>query len=331
MSTPTRPKQLLALASDQPLILDTVERADRLTDRDRIRILAGQHLVAPFRRVLPDLPDSAYLIEPRARGTAPVLAWAAWIALADDPDAVMVSLHADHRVQPESAFADLIRDTVALATTTGELLTVGVPPTRPETGYGYIQPGEVVGTVGETRARSVVEFHEKPDADRAGGYVAAGHLWNTGLFVWRADRFLEEVHEHAPAIGEAMALLERGDVSAYFDAVPSISVDHAVLERSKRVAVVDATFEWDDVGSWTALRRTRPPDDRGNVSVGPVEVVDASRNIGASDGDPVVLWGVEDLVVVRASGITFVTTRERAPHLKDLLEDLPDALRSPDA
>lgn len=330
MSTPSRPKQLLALASDRPLIRDAVDRAERITPHDRIRILTGAHLVGPFRRVLPHLPDSGYLIEPRARGTAPVLAWAAWTAHREDADAVMVSLHADHRVHPESAFVDLIRDAVALASETGELLTVGVPPTRPETGYGYIQPGDAVATVGETRARGVVEFHEKPDSDTAAEYVAAGHLWNTGLFVWRADRFLEEVREHAPDIGGALELLDDGDVTGYFDAAPSISVDHAVLERSRRVAVVDATFEWDDVGSWSALRRTRPLDERGNVALGPVHAVDASRNIGASDGDPVVLWGVDDLVVVRASGITFVTRRDRAPHLKDLLEDLPDSLRNPD-
>lgn len=330
MSTPARPKQLLALASDRPLIRDTVDRAERITGRDRLRILTGMHLVEPFRGVLPDLPDSAYLIEPRARGTAPVLAWAAWTALAEDPDAVMVSLHADHRVHPEPAFVELLTDAVTLASSTGDLLTVGVPPTRPETGYGYIQPGDVVATTGETRARTVAEFHEKPDAELAAEYVAAGHLWNTGLFVWRADRFLEEVREHAPDIGSALDILDEGDVEGFFDTVPSISVDHAVLERSGRVAVVDATFEWDDVGSWSALRRTRPLDAHGNVSVGPVRAVDSSGTIGASDGDPVVLWGVEDLVVVRASGITFVTPRERAPHLKDLLEELPDQLRNPD-
>src|SRR6056297_4035731 len=167
MSTPARPKQLLALASDRPLIRDTVARAQRLTGRDRLRILTGAHLVEPFRAVLTELPDSAYLIEPRARGTAPVLAWAAWTALKDDPDAVIVSLHADHRVHPEGAFVDLLADAVALASATGDLLTVGVPPTRPETGYGYIQPGDVVATEGDTDARRVEEFHEKPDAERA--------------------------------------------------------------------------------------------------------------------------------------------------------------------
>lgn len=331
MSTPARPKQLLPLASDRPLIRDTVDRALRLTSRDRVRILTGEGLVGPFRRVLPDLPTPAYMVEPRARGTAPALAWAAWTAAREVADAVMVSLHADHRVEPETAFTSLLRDAVAIAHRTGHLLTVGVPPTRPETGYGYIQPGDPVAEAGDTAARRVAAFHEKPDVATAEAYVEAGYLWNTGLFVWRADRFLEEVREHEPRLGSALDHLDRGDVQAYFDAAPSISVDHAVLERSDRVAVVDATFEWDDVGSWTALARTRPADADGNVAMGPVHLADAAGNIVASDEDPVVLWGVRDLVVVRASGVTLVTTRERAPHLKDLLHDLPDNVRNPDA
>jgi mannose-1-phosphate guanylyltransferase len=331
MSTPRRPKQLLALASDRPLIRDTLDRARRLTDPDRIRILTGTRLVGPFREVLPALSDSAYMVEPQARGTAPALAWAAWSALRHDENAVMVSLHADHRVEPESAFTRLLTDAARIADDTGLLLTVGVPPTRPETGYGYIQPGAEIGRVDGTRARAVAAFHEKPDLGTAREYVAAGHLWNTGLFIWRADRFLEDVREHAPDIGAALAHLDRGDVAGYFDAAPSISVDHAVLERSENVAVVDATFDWDDVGSWTALARTRPSDPAGNVSVGPVHVAEARGNIVASDGDPVVLWGVDDLVVVRASGVTFVTTRDRAPDLKRLLPELPESVRNPDA
>ncbi len=329
MSTPARPKQLLALASERPLIRDTFDRALRLTRPGRVRILTGPALVDPFRSVLPDLDEGACMVEPRARGTAPALAWAAWAALREDPDAVMVSLHADHRVEPESAFTALLADAVAIAAASGALLTVGVPPTRPETGYGYIQPGAEIAAEGGTRARAVAAFHEKPDAATAEAYVDAGHLWNTGLFVWRADRFLDEVREHAPDVGAALDHLEGGDVNAYFDAAPHISVDHAVLERSARVAVVDATFAWDDVGSWSALARTRPSDADGNVAVGPVHVADGRRNIAASDADPVVLWGVDDLVVVSASGVTFVTTRERAPDLKRLLVELPDTVRNP--
>lgn len=330
MSTPARPKQLLPLASERPLIRDTVNRAARLVPLEQVRILTGHGLVAPFQTALPDLPDSAYMVEPRARGTAPVLAWAAWAAARIDPATVIVSLHADHRVDPEDAFTDLLRDTVALAARTGDLLTVGVPPDRAEIGYGYIQPGSEIRTSGDTTARRVVAFHEKPDVERATQYVRDGYLWNTGLFVWRADRFLEEIGRHAPDIAAAFTHLEADDPAAYFDAVPSISVDHAVLERSDRVAVVDATFDWDDVGSWAALERTLPHDTSENVHMGTAHLVDTTGSIAATDGDPVVLWGVEDLVVVRASGVTLVMPRDRAPHLKQLLSELPSDLLTPD-
>jgi len=331
MSTPARPKQLLALASDRPLIVDTVERALRLTDVGEVRILTGADLVPPFRSVLPDLDEGAYLVEPRARGTAPVLAWAAWDAARTDPSTVLVSLHADHRVEPEASFTHLLSDAVGIAARGGDLLTVGARPDRPEVGYGYIQPGEPVGHHGKTTALRVAAFHEKPDVDTAARYVGDGYLWNTGLFVWRADRFLEEVREHAPEIASAFPHLEADDVEAYFDAVPSISVDRAVLERSRRVAVVPATFAWDDVGSWAALARTLPRDEMGNVHLGDAHLRDASGCIVATDGDPLVLWGVEDLTVVRASGVTVVMPKANAPHLKDLLARLPDDLRDPDA
>lgn len=329
MSTPARPKQLLPLASDRPLIVDTVDRARRLAGPERIRILTGEHLVEPFRSALPDLPDDVYLIEPRARGTAPVLAWAAWEIAKRDPHAVLISLHADHRVEPEAAFEALLLDAVALASATGDLLTVGVVPDRPETGYGYIESAATVGRRGSTEAARVATFHEKPDAETAAEYVDRGFLWNSGLFVWRADRFLEEVRTHAPEIAGAFPHLEAGNVAAYFDACPSVAVDTAVLEKSDRVAVVRATFEWDDVGSWAALARTRPHDDAGNVTVGDVVVAESSDTIIATDGDPIAVFGVEGLVVVRASGVTLVTTRERAPDLKRLLETLPPEIRTP--
>jgi mannose-1-phosphate guanylyltransferase len=279
--------------------------------------------------VLPDLGDDAYLIEPRARGTAPVLTWAAWEIARRDPDAVIISLHADHRIEPEEEFEALMRDAAALAAETGDLLTIGVVPDRPETGYGYIELGDVIARAGGTEALRVRTFHEKPDAETASAYVKRGLLWNSGLFVWRADRFLEEIRAHAPEIASALAHLEAGDVEGFFDACPSVAVDTAVLESSDRVAVVRASFEWDDVGSWAALARTRPQDADGNVVVGEAHLVESRDTIVATDGDPIAVFGVEGLVVVRASGVTLVTTREKAPDLKRLLERLPPDFRNP--
>ena len=156
-STPQRPKQLLPLASERPLIVDTVDRARALVPDERIRILAGDHLVAPFQGVVDALPDSSYWIEPRARGTAPVLAWAAWKLHKLDPDAVMVSLHADHLIEPISGFVETVASAVEIATRDDLLLSIGVPPQRVETGYGHIEPGEVIESEGVGSAATGVE------------------------------------------------------------------------------------------------------------------------------------------------------------------------------
>lgn len=328
VSTPSRPKQLLPLASDEPLIVDTVRRARELGSAERIRILAGEHLLQPFRRVLGSLPDDAYMVEPRARGTAPVLTWAAWTLHERDPDAVLVSLHSDHVVEPEEAFRELIRVAARVAATEELLLTVAVEPDRPETGYGYIRPGSPLPAPGDVEAFRVEAFVEKPDPKTAAEYVERGYLWNSGIFVWKAAVFLDEVRRRAPEIGKLLPLLEAGDEEAFFAEAPTISVDEAVLERSDAVGTVKATFRWDDVGSWSALARTRRSDADGNVAVGSLHAVD-SRNVIAysDDGTPLVLFGVEDLVVVRTASVTLVADRSRAPDLKALLGELPDALR----
>jgi mannose-1-phosphate guanylyltransferase len=299
-----------------------------LTGPERIRILAGEHLVEPFRGALPELPREAYMVEPAARGTAPVLAWAAWKLRELDPEAVLVSLHADHLVEPEGAFTELLRAGASLASRERLLVTVGATPDRPETGYGYIQKGDALPGLPEGAAR-VAAFHEKPDEATAGRYLADGYLWNTGIFIWKASTFLEELHAHAPEVAGALEHLERGDDEAFFRETAAVSVDVAVLERSDRVAVIPCTFRWDDVGSWASLPRTRPADEAGNVSVGEVHTLEASGNVVFAEGSPVVLFGVDDLIVVRTRGVTFVTRKDLAPELKRLVGSLPDRLQNP--
>ena len=329
-STPARPKQLLSLGGDDPLVVEAVARALPLAGPGGIRVLAGASLLESLRGVLPELPPEAFQVEPMAKGTAPALAWAAVDALRADPGAVLISLHSDHVIDPPLAFQELLEGAVRVAASTGLLLTVAIPPDRPETGYGYLLPGAPVPPVaGGVATRMVDRFVEKPDPATAARYMESGYRWNSGIFVWRADRFLEELREHSPEIAPHLPLLEAGDVDAFFLAVPAMAVDHAVLERSRRVAAVDATFRWDDVGSWEALSRTRPADARGNVGVGAVHQVDCDHTVAWGEEGPVVLWGVEGLVVVRAGGVTLVCPRERAADLKTLLAQLPAGLVQP--
>jgi mannose-1-phosphate guanylyltransferase len=321
VSTPERPKQLLPLASERPLIVDTIDRARALTDAGHVRILAGEHLARPFRAALTDLPDDAYWVEPRARGTAPVLAWAARKLVDIDPDAVMVSLHADHVIEPMEAFRDTVAAAVEVASRDELLVCVGAVPDRVETGYGHVEPGEPIAAPGGARAYRVRAFHEKPDRDTARRYVDAGYLWNTGIFVWKASVLLDEIERHAPEIARRLPLIEQSD-AAFFDAVPESVIDRAVMERSERVATVAASFTWDDVGSWEALSRTRESDASGNVTIGEARAVDSSGNVVFAEAGSVVLFGVEDLVVVRTADTTLVLPRDRAADLKTLLGQL---------
>ena len=321
VSTRERPKQVLPLAGDRPLIADTLERARVLVPDERIRILAGEHLAGPLREALPDFHEAGLWVEPRARGTGPVLAWAAWRLARTDPEAIMVSLHADHLLRPLDAFEESVVAAVEVARRDERLVCVGAVPDRVETGYGHVEPGEAIATSGRARAYRVEAFHEKPDPDTARRYVEAGYLWNTGIFVWKASVLLEEIEAHAPEIRDHLPLLERSS-QAYFDAVPVSVIDKAVMERSERVATVGATFEWDDVGSWEALSRTRAADAAGNVVVGDGRAVDARGNVIFAEGGSVVLFGTEDLVVVRTDAMTLVLPRRRAADLKTLLAEL---------
>jgi len=329
ISTPRRPKQLLPLAGRQPLIRDTLERALGIVPSPRVRILTGSHLVESFRGALEGLEPAQFLVEPEAKGTGPVLTWAAWSLLREDPEAVVVSLHADHAIEPWDEFQELIRRAGELARTQPNLFTVAVPPDRPETGYGYIRPGEKLKVDGNVDAFRVSSFVEKPDRDTAQHYLEAGYLWNSGIFLWRADLFLEEVKAVAPELGDLLPFLEAGDVERFFREAPNVSVDEAVLERSHRVASVRATFAWDDVGSWEALCRTCPGDGAGNVALGNVHLEDARENIVMVEDGDAVLFGVEGLVVVRSGDILLVADRKRAGELKALLKSLPARLRDP--
>lgn len=321
VSTPRRPKQLLPLAGPRPLIADTVERALALAPRERLRILARPELCEAFRRVLPELEPQNFLPEPRARGTGPALTWAAWHAESAEPGAVVVSLHADHTIDPLEGFRDTLRRAVAAAGG-GRLLCVGVPPDRPEPGYGYVEAGEEIAP----GIRRAVRFVEKPDRARAEAFAASGHhLWNTGIFVWRAADLLAAVRERAPEVARALPRLERDqDVEAFYEETETIAVDVAVMERAPTVAVAPAGFRWDDIGTWAGLARVAPRDSEGNVAVGGAVLRESEENVVWSEEGRVVLFGVRGLVVVHANGQLLVTTKEASVDLKRLLVSLPE-------
>jgi mannose-1-phosphate guanylyltransferase len=322
LSSPSRPKQLLPLAGPRSSAEDAVDRLAGFIPAERILVVSGDELAARLQERL-TLPEENFLIEPRAASTGPALVWATLEAARRDPEATVVSMHADWIVRDPTAFVASAATALATATRHRRLVTVGIVPSRPETGFGYIVPGERL----DSAARAVGRFVEKPDGARALDLMAEGALWNSGLFAWRAEDLRREVMAHTNEIAPYLHYLDGGDVSAFFGGVRDVSIDVGVFERSDSVAVVAGDFAWDDIGTWEALARVRSRDRRGNVTHGPVTLVDCSDCIVWNDGPPMVLSGVSDLVVVHANNRALVLERSRAPDLKRTLDALPADVR----
>jgi mannose-1-phosphate guanylyltransferase len=327
LSTPTRPKQLLSLVDGQSLLANTLSRLEPIIPPERILVLTTEALRHGVRAAIPRVPAENIIVEPRPVGTAGALAWAAReIERRAGGDAVMISVHSDWAIGDENAYRETLLAAERVATIEGALVTVGVVPTRADPGFGYIQPGQRT----ESGALAVQRFVEKPTRERAEWMLHEGYLWNSGIFVWRIRDFLAEIRAVTPEVSAALAdSAGDGGAARYFAAVTPVSVDVGVLERSGRVRVLPGDFGWDDVGTWGALRRVKPEDGSGNVAAGQVHAIESVGNVVHADDGTVVLYGVNDLVVVTRDGLTLVTTTEKSADLKALLDALPEALREP--
>ena len=325
LSTPARPKQLLPLVDASPLLVNTLDRLAPIVPAERTLVLTNASLREAVAGAARKVPRANVIAEPRPAGTAAALAWAAAeIERRAGPDAVMICVHADWSIGDAEMFRQTLLRAADAADTHRALVTVGIVPSRPDTGFGYIKPGTPVE--GDASVRRVERFVEKPDRATAERMVREGHLWNSGIFVWRVGDFLGELRAHTPEV--APALKSAGaDIEKFFAATKSISVDVGVMERSSRVLVLPGSFGWDDVGTWAALRRVRALDPAGNAASGDVHAVDARDNVVHAEGSTVVLYGVSDLVVVVRNGLALVTTVERAADLKSLVESLPESVR----
>jgi mannose-1-phosphate guanylyltransferase len=322
LSTPENPKQLLPLAGSNSTAEEAIERLAGLIPRERILVVTGAALAARMQERL-NLPAANVLVEPRAASTAPALIWATVEAQRRDPEAEVLSLHADWAVGDGAAFRRTADVALNTARQYQRLVTVGVVPSRPETGYGYIVPGPPLGD----GARMVARFSEKPDAATALDLMAAGALWNSGLFAWTAERLVAETQAHTPEVAPHLPVLMQGDIERFFRLVTPISIDVGLLERSDSVAVVSGAFAWDDIGTWQALTRVRAKDPNGNVVAGRGFMHESEDCIVWAEHDTIVLSGVQDLIVVQANGRILVMPSERAASMKQLLDALPPEIR----
>ncbi|MCB9627667.1 MAG: mannose-1-phosphate guanylyltransferase [Sandaracinaceae bacterium] len=332
----TRPKQLLPLAGgDLSLIAETVARIAPLVPSERVLIVTSELLAEATAAELPQVPRANILAEPMGRNTAPCVGWAAAHVRRRDPDALMMVLPADHHIGAEDAYRAVLTTALAAAED-GALVTVGIEPTRPETGYGYIE----LGGARDAGVFDVKRFVEKPELARAEEFLASGgFVWNSGMFFFRADAVLGEVARQLPALA---ARLEEYDAAAHegreqalvaatYGTLESVSFDHGIMERAERIAVVPGSFGWSDLGSWTTAYELASKDEQGNATRAEAVMVDSTGcYVSAPSGKLVALVGVHDLVVVETEDALLVMPRERAQDVRAVVDELK-ARRDPRA
>jgi mannose-1-phosphate guanylyltransferase len=327
LSRVRRPKQFLPLASETPLLVDTVARVHSLADLAQTYVVCGPTHAPLVRRMLRGLPARNVIVEPVARNTAPAIALATWVIGKRDPEAVLAILPSDHHVADPRGFRAVLKRAAKVART-GDLVTVGIKPTRAETGYGYIRTGAPMGE----GAFRVQAFVEKPDPITATEYLASGeYLWNGGIFVFTARAMRDATARFLPDVAEAMDRLEprigtRGFGLALARAFPrlgSVSIDYAVMEKARNIAVVPGDFGWSDVGSFAAIPEVRPADADGNVVVGAETLVlDSSGCVVLGSGRTVAVLGMKDTVVIDAGDAVLVIPRERSQDVRRVVEAL---------
>ena len=326
------PKQLLPLVDSSSMLQATVNRVkDRGRYHSPVLVANEEHRFIIAEQLRQSGCDAtAIILEPEGRNTAPAIALAARFILERDPEALMLVMPSDHLIRDTAAFATAIDAAVAAAEERNALLTFGIRPDRPETGYGYICCGAPLGAHNDVH--QVDRFVEKPDLATAEGYLADGnYVWNSGIFLFGAANFLEELAQLEPEMAESIEAAVSGGTwdSTFFrpnrDAFcrsPSNSVDYAVMERTRRAAVVPVDMGWSDVGSWAALWEVSPKDAKGNALHGDILIQDASNCYARTNGPAIALAGVEDLIVVATPDAVLVTCRERSQDVKHIVDQL---------
>ena len=327
------PKHLLPIVGSQPMLTQTVDRVLGVAPKENIFVITTQAQLEGVRAVCPGLPLANIVAEPMGRDTAAATGLAMLLVKQRDPQAAFAMLPADHVIHDTAEYARLLGTAFAAAESADVLVTIGIKPTVPETGFGYIQQSGPWKTLGGHAVMAVKRFVEKPDRATAEAYLASGeYFWNAGMFVWRVPVVEAAFQQHAPQLSAGLAQLEsaaRTDgnwsaaLAALYPTLPKISVDYALMEKSTNVVVVPATFDWDDVGAWPAIAKHFTPDAAGNVLRGLAMVEGGRDNIVVStDGHLTAVVGAEGLVVVHTPDVTLVCPKARAQEIKALLKRL---------
>lgn len=323
-----RPKQLLALEGEHSLLQETVERLRPLVEPEGVWICTTRALAEAVREQLPAVPAQQILAEPEGRNTAPAMGWALLQMPESVREGVVAVLPADHRFADAEAFRRTLEVAGETAAQDNRVMTLGVTPRWPETGYGYLELGAELDAAHGVRA--VARFTEKPEVATAERYVAGGqHLWNAGIFVFRGTTLLAELNRLAPKIGRGLEAIRKAPekTDELYGQLPSTSIDYAVMERLETLGTLPLDCGWSDLGSWEALAEVLPQDNEGNSHRGDVLSLDARDNLLYADQGSVVALGVEGLVVVRTGDTVLVMPRERSQDVKQIVTELRESGR----
>ena len=327
------PKHLLPIVGDQPMLVQTVARVRPLVPARRILVVTSATQKKQVASLCPRIPRENIIAEPTGRDTAAAVGLAALLIERRDPAGVFAILPADHAIKDAAAFRNDVRAALGVAAQPSVIATIGITPFEPATGYGYIQRGKRLGSAGARHFHRVRRFVEKPDEATARRYLASGeYLWNAGMFFWSVPTVLAGLARHAPELHAGLEKIRQGLARGraldpllrkIYPALPRISVDYALLEKAGNVIVLPASFDWDDVGAWPAVARHLVRDEAGNVVRGQAVIEDGHHNIVINEGNHfTAVLGADNLVVVHARGATLVCPREKAQHIKKLLQRL---------
>ncbi len=333
-SRKTSPKHLLPLLSDKTMIQDTVSRLEGVVEDENIYIVTEDGQQRIIAKQLPHVPRGNILVEPEGRNTAASIGLAATYIEAKDPDGVMISLHSDNWVGDVETFRRILRDSTVVAERTGRLGTIGITPSYPSTGFGYIHVGKGIDAELPTTFWEGRKFIEKPDRRTAERYLASGeHFWNGGMFIWKISSILEAIKEFMPALHgglEAIRVVlgtraEKETVTEVYGRLEKVPIDTGVMEKASNIFVAKGDFPWDDVGSWAAMANHFPADSQGNVVLGQFEEVDSHNCIIIGDETLITTVGVSDVIVVKTPDAILICSKERAEEVRDLVSKLSDS------
>jgi mannose-1-phosphate guanylyltransferase len=324
-----RPKQLLDIVGPKSILEQTIDRLLPLTDWDHIFVVTEISQAGAVKGLLPELPEARLIVEPLGRNTAPCIGLAALILEKVDPAAVMIVLPADHYISQISVFQQTLLAAARTAQSEEALITLGITPTFPETGYGYLERGEKVSEIDNHEVWEVKAFHEKPERPKAEAMLKTGRFfWNSGMFVWTVSAIVNQMAKWTPSMYQELMKLKtfldspewEEALRKGYESMDNVSIDYAIMEKSDRVFMLVGDFGWNDVGSWEAVYQLEPKDEQGNCLTGTVMVLDSEGCLVHSPYKVVGLIGMNDLVVVDTPDALLICPRERAQEVKKIVE-----------